>query len=140
MCGNTSALYSFICIRCGKVCLSLFSIPIILEHLLYTFSMCVLQFACVSRVSPKKLNFSTFSMIILIMLGVSVLTFLLCTWNNLYIVLAILSDNLFISSHSLVLKSSSFIKQFGSMCGVLVKLLSVLKSVVSSAYDIKVKT
>ena len=79
-------------------------------------------------------------MIILIMLGVSVLTFLLCIWNNLYLVLAILSDNLFISSHSLVLKSSSFIKQFGSMFGVLVKLLSVLKSVLSSAYDIKVKT
>ena len=51
-----------------------------------------------------------------------------------------LSDNLFISSHSLILKSSSSIKQFGSMFGVLVKLLSVLKSVVSSAYDIKVKT
>ena len=42
-------------------------------------------------------------------------------------------------SHSLILKSSSFIKQFGSMFGVLVRLLTVLKSVVSSAYDIKVK-
>ena len=79
-------------------------------------------------------------MIILIILGVSVLTFLLCIWNNIYLVLDILSDNLFISSHSLTLKSSSFIKQFGSMFGVLVKLLTVLKSVVSSAYDIKVKT
>ena len=79
-------------------------------------------------------------MIILIILGVSVLTFLLCIWNNIYLVLAILSDNLFISSHSLILKSSSIIKQFGSMFGVLVKLLTVLKSVVSSAYDIKVKT
>ena len=65
-----------------------------------------------SRVSPKKLNSSTFSMIILIILGVSVLTFLLCIWNNIYLVLAILSDNLFISSHSLILMSSSFIKQF----------------------------
>ena len=59
-----------------------------------------------SRVRPKKLNSSTFSMIILIILGVSVLTFLLCIWNNIYLVLAILSDNLFISSHSLILKSS----------------------------------
>ena len=40
---------------------------------------------------------------------------------------------------SLILKSSSFIKQVGSMVGVLVRLLTVLKSVVSSAYDIKVK-
>ena len=140
MCGNNSALYSIIFIRWGKVCLSLFNIPIILEHLLDTFSVCFLQFTCVSRVRPKKLNSSTFSMIILIILGVSVLTFLLCIWNNIYLVLAILSDNLFISSHSLILKSSSFIKQFGSMFGVFVKLLTVLKSVVSSAYDIKVKT
>ena len=59
-----------------------------------------------SRVSPKKLNSSTFSMIVLIILGVSVLTFLLCIWNNIYLVLAIFSDNLFISSHLLILKSS----------------------------------
>ena len=78
-------------------------------------------------------------MIVLIILGVSVLTFLLCIWNNIYLVLAILSDNLFISSHSLILKSSWFIKQFVSVFGVLVKSLTVLKSVVSSAYDIKVK-
>ena len=74
MCGNNSALYSIIFIRWGKVCLSLFNIPIILEHLLDTFSVCFLQFTCVSRVRPKKLNSSTFSMIILIILGVSVLT------------------------------------------------------------------
>ena len=60
-------------------------------------------------------------------------------WNNINLVLAILSNSLFISSHSLILESSSFIKQFGSMFGVLVRLLTVLKSVVSSAYDIKVK-
>ena len=57
-------------------------------------------------VSPKKMNSSTFSMIVLIILGVSVLTFLLCIWNNKFLVLAIFSDNLFISSHSLILKSS----------------------------------
>ena len=56
-----------------------------------------------SRVSPNKFNSSTFSMIVLVILGVSVFTFLLCIWN---LVLAILSDNLFISSHSLILKSS----------------------------------
>ena len=78
-------------------------------------------------------------MFVLIILGVSVLTFLLCIWNNMYLVLAIFSDNLFISSHSLILKSSWFIMQFASVFGVLVKLLTVLKSVVSSAYDIKVK-
>ena len=61
------------------------------------------------------------------------------TKNNINLVLAILSDSLFISSHSLILESSSFIKQFGSMFGVLVRLLTVLKSVVSSAYDINVK-
>ena len=64
------------------------------------------QFTCVSRVSPKKLNSSTFSIIVLVILGVSVLTFLMCIWNNIYLVLAILSDHLFISSHSLILKSS----------------------------------
>ena len=102
--------------------------------------MSFLQFTCVSRVSHKNVNSSTFSMIVLIILGVSVLTFLLCIWNNIYLVLAILIDNLFISSHSLILKSFSFIKQFGSMFVVLVKLLTVLESVVSSAYDIKGKT
>ena len=75
-------------------------------------------------------------MIVLIILGVSVLTFLLCTWNNIN--LANLTD--FLSSLSLIFKNYSFIKQFGSMFGVLVKLLPVLKSVVSSAYDIKVNT
>ena len=91
------------------------------------------QFTFVSRVSPKKLNSSTFSMIVLQILGVSVFTFLLCMWNNINLVFPILSDSLFISSHSLILKSSSFIKQFGSMFGALVRLLTVLKSVVSSA-------
>ena len=93
MCGSNSALYSIIFIHWGKVCLSLFNMPIILEHLLDTFSVCFLQFTCVSRVSPKKFNSSTFPMIILIILGVSVFTFLLCIWNNIYLVLALLSDN-----------------------------------------------
>ena len=44
-------------------------------------------------------------MIVLIILGVSVLTFLLCIWNNIYLVLAIFSDNLFISSTYLFLTS-----------------------------------
>ena len=88
------------------MCLSLFNIPIILEHLLDTLSVFLFQFTCVSRVSPKQLNSSTFSMIVLIIVGVSVLTFLLCIWNNIYLVLAILSDNVFIASHSLILKSS----------------------------------
>ena len=120
MCGNNSALYSIIFIRWGKVCLSLFNIPIILEHLLDTFSECFLQFTySVSREVLKNLilyffyncinNFGSEC--------TGVLTFLLCIWNNIYmyLVLAILSDSLFISSHSLILRSSSFINKFGSM-------------------------
>ena len=75
MCGNNSALYGIIFIRWGKVCLSLFNIHIILEHVLDTFSECFFKFTCVSRVSPKKLNSSSFSMIVLIISGVRVLTF-----------------------------------------------------------------
>ena len=75
MCGISSELYSSIFIRWGKVCLSLFNIPIIREHLLDTFSECFFQFTCVSRISPKKLMSSTFSMIVLYILGVSVFTF-----------------------------------------------------------------
>ena len=86
-------LYSIIFIRWGKVCLSLFNIPIILEHLLDTFSECFFQFTCVSRVSPRKLNSSTFSMIVLHILGVSVFTYLLCMWNNINLVLAILTPS-----------------------------------------------
>ena len=114
MCGNSSELYSIVFIRWGKMCLSLFNIPIILEHLLDTFSECFFQFTCVSRVSPKKLNSSTFSRIVLLILGVSVFTFLLCMWNNINLVLAILSDSLFISSHSLILKSSSHLIDIGN--------------------------
>ena len=82
---NYTALF---CIRWGKVCLSLFNIPIILEHLLDTFSECFFQFTllCVSRVSPKQLHYSTVSMIVLQILGVSVFTFLLCMWNNINLV------------------------------------------------------
>ena len=60
MCGISSELYSIIFIRWDKVCLSLFNIPIILEHLLDIFSECFFQFTCVSRVSPKKIKFFYF--------------------------------------------------------------------------------
>ncbi len=53
-------------------------------------------------------------MIVLQILGVSVFTFLLCMWNNINLVLAILSDSLFISSHSLILKSSSHLIDIGN--------------------------
>ena len=75
MCGNSSELYSIIFIRWGKVCLSLFNIRIILEHLLATFSECFFQVTCVSRVSPRKFNSSTFSMIVLHIFGLSVFFF-----------------------------------------------------------------
>ena len=84
MCGNSSELYSIVFIRWGKMCLSLFNIPIMLEHLLDTFSECFFQFTCVSRVSPKKLNYSTFSRIVLLILGVSVFPFF-CACGTTYI-------------------------------------------------------
>ena len=138
MCGNISALYSIIFIRWGKVCFSLFNIPIILEHLLDTFSECFFQFTCVSRVSPKKFFYFFYDCIN--NFGSKCNDSFVVHMEQHNFVLAILSDSLFIYCHSLILKSSSFIKQFGSMFGVLVKLLTVLNSIVSSAYDINVKT
>ena len=40
MCGNSNALYSMILMLCGRICLSLFRIPIICEHLLVILSEC----------------------------------------------------------------------------------------------------
>ena len=54
--------------------------------------------------------------------------------------LAMFSESLFITSHSLILKSSLFISKSLSAFCAFTKLLNELKSVGSSAYDIKLKT
>ena len=44
MCGNNSALYNMILMLCGRMCLSLYSIPIIREHLLVIIVWVFFQF------------------------------------------------------------------------------------------------
>ena len=73
MCGNSSALYSMILMLCGRICLSLFRIPIICEHLLVILSECFFQFKYESSVNPRNLNCSTFSIVVLFILGTGVL-------------------------------------------------------------------
>ena len=63
MCGNSRALYSIVVMLCGRICLSLFRIPIICGHLLVILSECFFQFIFESRVNPRNLNFSTFSIL-----------------------------------------------------------------------------
>ena len=46
--------------------------------------------------------------------------------NNIYFVLAVFNDSLFISSHSLILNSSAFINKSVSVLWGLARLLSVL--------------
>ena len=61
-------------------------------------------------------------------------------WNSINLHLDILRDSLFISSHSLIFKSSEFIRLSRStLLPVLLKLPNVDKRVVSSAYDMKLK-
>ena len=48
------------------MCFSLFKIPIALEHLFDMFSECFFQFRCVSKMSPRKLNSFTFSMMVVL--------------------------------------------------------------------------
>ena len=54
MWGNINELNSVILILNGKTCFNLFSIPIVLEHLFATFSICLCQFRCVSNVGLKS--------------------------------------------------------------------------------------
>ena len=68
-------LYSIILILIGSISLSLFSVPIILEHLFDIVSECFFQFSLVSKVNPKKLKLSAFVIIILFILGTGVLNF-----------------------------------------------------------------
>ena len=124
----------------GSSCLSLFSIQIILAHLFDICSECFFQFKCVSKVSPRKLNSLTFSIMILLILGAGASICLLCMWKTMNLDLVMFSESLFITSHSFILKSSLFINKLLSAFCAFTKLLNELKSVVSSAYDIKLNT
>ena len=77
MWGNICELYSVILMLNGKTCFNLFIIPIVLEHLFATFSICLCQFRCVSNVRPKKLKCWTFSMFTqsIINMGITALLF-----------------------------------------------------------------
>ena len=72
-------------------------------------------------------------MLVLLILGTNVLILFWYVWNKIYLVLAVFNDSLFISSHSFILNSSVFINKSASVLWGLVRLLSVLKSTVSSA-------
>ena len=70
-------LYSIILILIGSTSLSLFIVPIILEHLFDIFSECFFQFSWISKVNTKKLKSSTFVIIVLFILGTGALNFFL---------------------------------------------------------------
>ena len=101
MCGTNNVLYSIILILIGRT--SLFSVPIILEHLFDIFSECFFQFSWVSNVNPKKLKSLTLIIIILFILGTGYYCyeFFFCMWKTMDLVT--LRESLFISSHSLIL-------------------------------------
>ena len=64
-------------------------------------------------------------MLVLLILGTNDLFLLWYVWNNIYLVLAVFNDSLFISSHSFILNSSAFVKKSGSVFWGLVRFLSV---------------
>ena len=59
--------------------------PTILEHLFDNFSVCFFKFKFVSKVSPNKINSSTRSMLILLMLSEMVCLTLLGIWKVIYL-------------------------------------------------------
>ena len=69
MCGNIIAFYGMILMLCGRICLSLYRIPSIYEHVLVILSECFFQFKFESNVNPRHLNCSTFSIFVLFILG-----------------------------------------------------------------------
>ena len=77
----------------GSSCLSLFSIPIILTHLFDICSECFFQFKCVSKVSPRKFNSLTFSIMILLVLGAGAFIYFLCMWKIIDLDLAMFSES-----------------------------------------------
>ena len=133
-------LYNIIFILRGNNRLSLFKIPIILEHLFEIVLMWLCQFNCSLKLIPRKLNSSTLSIYVLSIFIFSgfIILFLLAVLKIIYLDLFTFRDNLFNLSHSLILSSSVLIKNstflFLLYCA---KESRVLESVVSSAYIIK---
>ena len=76
MWGNINELYSVIFMLNGKTCFNLFIIPIVLEYLFATFSICLCQFRCVSNVRPKKFKCCTLSMFTPSIVNVGTITLL----------------------------------------------------------------
>ena len=133
-------LYNIIFILRGNNRLSLFRIPIILEHLFKFFFMWLCQFNCSLKLIPRKLNSSTLSIYVLSIFIFSgfIILYLLAVLKIIYLDLFIFRDNLFNLSHSLILSSSLLIKNstflFLLYCA---KESRVHESVVSQAYIIK---
>ena len=123
----------------GNSRLSLFRIPIILEHLFEIVLMRLCQFNCSLKRIPRKLNSSTLSIYVLSIFIFSgfIIVFLLAVLKIIYFDLFTFRYNLFNLSHSLIsssvlIKNSTF--SFLLYCA---KESAVLESVVSSAYIIK---
>ena len=81
----------------GSICFNLFSIPIVLEHLLKKISVCFFQFKLLSIVKPKKLSSSIFSITILSILRINVCVVLCDIWKVIYLDLRLFSESFLIS-------------------------------------------
>ena len=87
----------------GNTFFNIFNMPISCVHLLQMFSECLFQFRYVSIVNSKKINSSTFSIIILSILSVRYCISLLWTSKIIYLDFDLFSDNLFIFNYSVTL-------------------------------------
>ena len=96
-------MYHIIFILRGNKRLSLFRIPIVLEHLFEFFSMWLCQFNCSLKLIPRKINSSTLSIFVLSIFIFSgfIILFLLAVLNIIYLDLLTFRDNLLNLSHSL---------------------------------------
>ena len=81
----------------------------------------------------QKIKFVNHFYVGIVNFGTNVLVLFWYLWNNICLGLAVFNDSLFVSSHSFILNSSAFINKSGSVLWGLARLLSVLKSKVSSA-------
>ena len=87
----------------GNNRLSLFRIPIILEHLFYILLTWLCQFNCLLKLIPRKLNSFTLSIYVLSIFIFSgfITVFILAVLKIIYLDLFTFKDNLFNLSHSL---------------------------------------
>ena len=86
---------------CGKTYFSLFSTPMVLEHLFECFSTWLFQFRCSSIIRPRKLNTYTLSIEISSICISKGYDILFPALNSMYFDLFTFKDNLFtILSHS----------------------------------------